>query len=348
MTLLVTGGAGFIGSNLAKTLLAQGHHVIVVDNFITSSPDNIEDLFDYPNFEFYKLDINYPAFSHLFFKKDIRLDAIYHLACPTGVPNCIALAEEMLDTCSVGTKRVLELARDMRAPIVVSSTAEVYGDPQVFPQTENYNGNVSTTGQRSAYEEGKRFTESMVAMFVRKYSLNARIARLFNAYGPKMSLDDTRVQPRLIGAAVHNRPLIVHGDGSQTRTFCYVDDTVKGLMTIMHKGRPAEIYNLGSDRQISIRQLAQKIIKLTGSSSTIAYRPHPLNNDHQDRLPSVAKLTKLGWRRQVELDQGLIKMIGFWQSLPAAKFQASAARRPFYSLRQKLVNHLRGLSFLPD
>ena len=176
MNILITGGAGFIGSNLAEKLLKQGHAVTAVDNLITGNIENIRDLESkYPRFKFFELDVNTQEFTAEFQPENIKLDQIYHLACPTGVLNCLALSEEMIDTCSLGSKRTLELARGHNCPIVVSSTAEVYGDPEVFPQTETYNGNVPTTGDRSAYEEGKRFLETMVTMFVRKYDLDAKI-----------------------------------------------------------------------------------------------------------------------------------------------------------------------------
>jgi len=311
MTILITGGAGFIGSNLAEKLLGQGHYVIVADNLITGTLKNIKDLADkYPNFKFFELDVASQEFSAEFQPGQIKLDQIYHLACPTGVLNCLRLSEEMIDTCSFGSKRVLSLARDHHCPIVVTSTAEVYGDPEVFPQVETYNGNVSTTGERSPYEEGKRFTEAMVAMFVRKYDINAKIARVFNAYGPRMALNDMRVHSQFIKRALNNQPLTIFGTGRQTRTFCYVSDTVAGLIKIMSKGKQGEIYNLGSDQPVAINELAKMVIKLSNSRSKIEHRPHKIA-DHKNRLPAIKKVKALGWQRRVELAEGVLSMIAY-------------------------------------
>ena len=308
MIILVTGGAGFVGSNLCEKLLAEGHQVIAVDNFITSSPRNLTKLKKNPHFKFYKLDVTQKKFARTITKNYPHLDQIYHLACPTGVPNCLTLAEEMIDACSDGTKNTLRLALGYHAPVVVTSTAEVYGDPQVFPQTEDYRGNVSTTDERSAYEEGKRFTEALVAMFVRKYNLNARIARLFNAYGPQMSLEDARVHPQMVQQALAGKPVTVYGDGQQTRTFCFVDDTINGLLIIMEKGIAGSVYNVGSDQPTTILELAELIIKLTNSSSLPQLVPHFIA-DHRGRLPSVEKLKALGWQRKIDLISGTQKMI---------------------------------------
>ena len=314
MTILITGGAGFIGSNLAEKLLRANQTVIAVDNLITGSFENIRDLLaKYPNFKFFKLDVTSQEFSAGFQPGKIKLDRIYHLACPTGVLNCLRLSEEMIDTCSFGSKRVLSLARDHHCPIVVTSTAEVYGDPEIFPQVESYNGNVSTTGERSSYEEGKRFSEAMVAMFVRKYKVKAKIARVFNAYGPRMSAHDMRVHAQFINRALKNQPLSVFGSGCQTRTFCYITDTLDGLIKIMDKGKQGEIYNLGSNQPTTINELAKTVIKLANSKSKIKHRPHKIT-DHKHRLPAIKKLKALGWQRRVELAQGTLKMIAYVKS----------------------------------
>lgn len=312
MIILVTGGAGFVGSNLCEKLLTQGHQVIAVDNFITSSPRNLKSLKKNPNFKFFKLDVTQKKFVRTITKNYPHLDQIYHLACPTGVPNCLALAEEMIDACSDGTKNTLRLALGYHAPVVVTSTAEVYGDPQVFPQTEDYRGNVSTTDERSAYEEGKRFTEALVAMFARKYGLSAKIARLFNAYGPRMATTDARAHAQMIRQALANQPVTVYGDGQQTRTFCFVDDTVNGLLAIMAKGLAGEAYNLGSDQPTKIVALAELIIRLTHSTSPLKFVPHFIA-DHHGRLPSVAKLSALGWQRNVDLETGTKLMVAYLQ-----------------------------------
>ena len=336
MTILVTGGAGFVGSNLCERLLALGHAVIAVDNFITGSPNNVKSLREHPNFKFFELDITKPEFPSAIADNFPQIDQIYNLACPTGVPNCLTLAEEMIDACSFGTRQVLQLACHYQAPIVVTSTAEVYGDPEIFPQVETYNGNVSTTGPRSAYEEGKRFTEALVAVFVRKYGLKAKIARLFNAYGPRMSSHDLRVNAQLIRQALSHRPLTVWGNGRQTRTFCYVDDTANGLLTIMENGQAGAIYNLGSDEQITIGELAQKIISLTGSQSKIKFVPHPINADHQGRQPNIEKLKSLGWQRSISLEDGLVKMIAFIEQSEKSKTK-NAAKSSHYLIKNDFL-----------
>lgn len=310
MNILVTGGAGFIGSNLCIKLLNAGHRVIAVDNFITSSGENIKPLIKQAKFRFYKMDINSPEFVRFFSAPENKVDQIFHLACPTGVKNLIRLAEEMLETCSRGTKNVLQIARLQRAPSLVTSTAEIYGDPEVFPQNEDYNGNVSTTGDRSAYEEGKRFSEALVAAYARKHNLNVKIARIFNSYGPGMVLNDSRVHPTFISQSILGRPLSINGDGEQTRTFCYIDDTLSGILLVMEKGRPGGVYNIGSDQQVSILKLAKMIINLTGSKSEIEFTAHKIV-DHRGRLPALDRVKALGWQRTVSLEEGTKRMIRY-------------------------------------
>src|SRR3990167_7366280 len=246
MRILVTGGAGFIGANLCQRLLEQNHEVIAVDNLITSDGSNLKRLQSFPNFTFFKHDIIKP-FPRKLTTNNSQLTTIYHLACPTGVPNLTKLAEEMLLTCSRGTRNVLELVRLHQAQFLVTSSSEVYGNPLVSPQTENYTGNVDPIGIRSPYEEGKRFSESLIQMYVRKYNVNAKIVRVFNTYGNYMSSGDSRVIPRFLNQALNGKSLTVEGKGLQTRTFCYIDDLVDGLITVMEKGKKGEVYNLAND-----------------------------------------------------------------------------------------------------
>lgn len=305
-SILVTGGAGFIGSNLCRTLLAEGHVVHAVDNCITGSRTTIAALEGNANFFFYLLDISEPQFLETFL--NTKIDLIYSLACPTGVPNLITLAEEMLRTCAQGTFNVLEIAKHHRAKVLLTSTAEVYGQPLVSPQDETYTGNVNPLGMRSAYEEGKRFAESTLAMYVRKYGVDARVVRIFNTFGPGMSLNDFRVIPHFIQCVLNEQPLRLYGDGLQTRTHLYVDDLVRGLQLVMESGIPGEAYNVGGEHQMTIRELAELIITLTNHDAGIIYEPHFIE-DHTHRRPSVEKAKSLGWSQQIPLEEGLRRMI---------------------------------------
>ncbi|MDO8658244.1 MAG: NAD-dependent epimerase/dehydratase family protein [Candidatus Levybacteria bacterium] len=311
--ILVTGGAGLIGSHLCGRLLSKGHKVICVDNLITGDKKNINSLLQSPNFKFIEFDIT----------KDIStlnslprrqagqlstLNYIYHLACPTGVPNLVTLAEEMLLTCSIGTRNVLELARKTKAKLIFVSSSEVYGDPEIFPQSEEYTGNVDPIGIRSPYEEGKRFAESLVMMYVRKYNVDARIVRVFNTYGQCVLDKDSRVIPKFLRQIKTSEPLTVEGRGEQTRTFCYVDDLVDGLILVLNKGLAGEVYNIGSDREIRIIDLAKLMIKITKSKSKIKFVKRP-THDHKRRLPDLAKIKKLGWRSNIDLKIGILKTI---------------------------------------
>jgi nucleoside-diphosphate-sugar epimerase len=305
MRILVTGGAGFIGSNLCRRLLEEGHTVIAVDNLITGAEKNILPLTSHPKFTFIKHDIVKPlATGHT----PLAISQIYHLACPTGVPNLGPLAQEMLLTCSLGTRNVLELAKKNGAKVLFTSSSEVYGDPQVFPQSEGYTGNVDPTGPRSPYEEGKRFAESLITMYVKKYKIDAKIVRIFNTYGPGMLLEESRVIPRFLKQALADKPLTVQGKGLQKRTFCYIDDLFDGLTLIMEKGKIGEVYNLGSDTQTTIRDLAKIIIRVTDSKSKIKFVKRP-THDHQSRLPTLEKVEKLGWWPKISLEVGLKKTL---------------------------------------
>lgn len=313
MNILITGVAGFIGANLAETLLNQGYAVIGIDNFITGSKKNAEQLSKFPNFKFLEHDIT-QLFPKSLDAKHYTFDAIYHLACPTGIPNLTRLGKEMLETCSQGTQNVIDLALKTNTRIVFTSSSEVYGDPHVSPQAENYTGNVDPMGIRSTYEEGKRFSESLIAFYVRSKGLNASIVRLFNTYGPRMSLDDTRVIPRFLIQAATNKPIPLHGEGKQQRTFCYVDDLVSALLTIMEKGKSGEAYNAGNDTQITIKELAELVIKITNSTSKISSIERPAH-DHQSRLPNLTKLKNLGWEPKISLAKGVQKTFTWLKNL---------------------------------
>jgi nucleoside-diphosphate-sugar epimerase len=316
--ILVTGGAGFIGANLCKKLLDLGHKVIAVDNFITSSGNNITALKANPNFTFIKHDIVQPFPRSLLISHLSSLTSIYHLACPTGVPNLFPLGEEMLLTCSVGTKNVLDIAIKNKAKFLLTSSSEVYGDPEVFPQTEEYTGNVDQVGIRSTYEEGKRFSESLVALYVRKYNLDGKIVRIFNTYGPHMTLSDMRVIPNFISHIKQNKPLTIQGQGTQRRTFCYVDDLVKGFLIVMEKGKAGEAYNLGGEQEYTIKELAEMIINLCHPKQVLndnfRYIPRP-KHDHQARRPDLKKVKSLGWKQTTSLEQGLKQTLQWYKAL---------------------------------
>ncbi len=304
MDILVTGAAGFLGSNLSEKLLKDGHNVWGVDNLLTGTKENVEGLLRYPNFDFFKCGIEEKAFSLFCDNVGVKFDQIFELACATGVPNIERLSEEMLLACSIGTWNTLEVARKHGSKFILTSSSEVYGEPLVTPQAETYTGNVETTGWRASYEEGKRFAETIVSHFVRKYGVHATIVRLFNAYGPNMALEDTRVISRCVVSALKGGPLPVTGDGSQRRTFCFVSDIIDGLEIVIDKGIPGEVYNLGSNKEITIRRFAEKIIELTGSESHIEFVKRPAH-DHSARMPVLDKIHALGWSQKIPLDDGL-------------------------------------------
>ena len=305
-TALITGGAGFVGVNLSKFLLDKGYQVFCVDNLITGKIKNIIPLFDNKNFHFFKIDINHPAFEITF--KKTPLHEIYHLACPTGVPNIKIMAEEMLLTNSTGTSNVLELARSHDARAVFTSSAEIYGQPEVTPQEEYYNGNVNPIGPRSPYEEGKRFSETLFRMYAEKYQVRAKIVRIFNTYGPGMSLEDQRVMPKFLKSIKNNEDIEIYGDGEQTRTFLYVDDLVNGIFLVMRKGVSGEAYNVGGDNQMKIKDLATLMKNMTNYQNGISFSPHFIE-DHKHRQPATKKIRELGWNPKTQLVEGLKKMI---------------------------------------
>lgn len=307
MNILVTGAAGFIGAHLCNQLLQKGHDVWGVDNFITGSPIKIQTLSQQFNFHFLDVNIVDQKFTDFFLDLP-RLDQIYHLACPTGVPNIKLLALAILDTCSLGTTNVLKIAKRHRASLVFTSSSEIYGDPLVFPQSESYTGNVNPLGDRGPYEEGKRFAETLIVSFGQKFHLGVKIVRLFNVYGPGMLASDSRVIPQFIHRALTNQPIVIYGDGRQIRTFCFVNDIIAGLQLVMKVGAIGTVYNLGSDEELSILELAELVTQLTDSKSQISFTPH-LVEDHHRRQPDLAKIKRLGWQTLVNLPDGLLAMI---------------------------------------
>lgn len=310
MKIIVTGGAGFLGSHLCDKLLEQGHTVYAVDNLITGSRENIKHLQDNPNFHFIEHDVIQS------FTIDAAIDQIYHLASPAS-PNknssksYIAHPFETMQVNTLGTARLCEMAVRLGAKFLFASTSEVYGDPLEHPQKETYRGNVSTTGPRSVYDEAKRFGETITAAFVRSKGLDSRIIRIFNTYGPRMA-DDGRVMIEFVRAAFTNSPFAVFGDGKQTRSFCFVSDLVNGIIAAMEKGASGEIYNLGNPDEFTILELAEKIKKLTKSKPKTAFVEDLPEDDPQRRCPDITKAkNELGWEPKVDLDEGLNKLIEY-------------------------------------
>lgn len=307
---LVTGGAGFIGSHLCNALIKKGYKVICVDNLITGSRENIKHLRQNKNFEFIKKDI---ANGRLNVSK---VDHIYHLASPASPIDYQNYPEETALTNSVGTINILTLARKTGARFLLASTSEIYGDPLKHPQKETYWGNVNSFGPRSCYDESKRFAETVTYIYLRKYALDARVVRIFNTYGPRMQRDDGRVISNFINQAIEGKPLTVYGDGSQTRSFCYISDMVEGIYGAMfEKGTKGEIFNLGNPEEYSVINLAHKIKKLTGSKSKIVFSALP-PDDPMQRQPDISKAKKLlNWSPKVSLTEGLKKTIEYYKSL---------------------------------
>lgn len=318
---LITGGAGFIGSNLSRLLVERGVYVDCVDNLITGRMEAIMPLRSNERFRFFELDITESNVARSLSTN--RYNEIYHLACPTGVPNIELYGEEMLRTCSTGTENVLQLARAHRARVVYTSSAEVYGNPTVFPQSEDYSGNVDPIGPRSAYEEGKRFAEALVKLYAAKYQVDAKIVRVFNTFGVGMSPDDLRVIPRFLKHIKEQKKLVVYGNGRQTRTYLYIDALLAGLMAVMANGGRGEAYNIGGEEQISIMELVELIDGLTPLTVEVEHKPHFIE-DHAGRLPMTTKVRKLGWQPSVDTREGVRRMLVSY-GIPVTPDSASSA-----------------------
>ncbi len=312
---LIAGGAGFIGSHLCEALLHQGHEVFCLDNFITGNKRNVEHLLQNSQFHLMEWDVIKPLDDNL--KSTVsNLQQIYHLASPASPIQYQKHPLETLLVNSQGTYNLLALAKETGAKFLYASTSEVYGNPTQHPQPESYWGNVNSIGVRSCYDEGKRFGEAAVMAFIRQYDLDARIARIFNTFGPRMDKDDGRVVSNFIVQAISNEPLTVYGDGSQTRSFCYVDDLVKGLMVLMDSDRArGEVFNLGNPEEHTILEFAQKIKKLTASPSEIKFTDLP-EDDPTRRCPDITRAKKiLGWQPSVSLETGLLKTIDYFRKI---------------------------------
>ena len=304
--IVVTGGAGFIGSHLCERLLAEGHEVICIDNLVTGRADNIAHLFADARFSFIPQDVT----TYLYVKGE--LDAILHFASPASPTDYLELPIQTLKVGSLGTHKALGLAKEKSARLLLASTSEVYGDPLVHPQTEDYWGNVNPIGPRGVYDEAKRFAEALVMAYQRSHGLETRIGRIFNTYGPRMRLRDGRVVPNFISQALRGEDLTVYGDGSQTRSFCFVTDLVEGICRLLRSDYDGPV-NLGNPQEMSVLDFARLIISLTGSRSRIAFRPLPAD-DPQVRQPDIRLARRvLEWQPQVPLETGLRQTIAYFR-----------------------------------
>lgn len=305
--MLVTGGAGFIGSHLCEQLLHEENRVLCLDNLFTGSKDNINHLLSNPNFVFIEHDIITP------FESKEKIDQIYNLACPASPVHYQSNAIRTIKANTIGMINILGLAKKHMARILQASTSEVYGDPLEHPQKENYRGNVNTIGPRACYDEGKRVAETLMFDYHRKWGIEIKVARIFNTYGPAMAKDDGRVVSNLIVQALQNKPLTIYGNGEQTRSFCYVDDLVDGLIKLMSSSVDfTGPVNLGNPKEFTIKELAEKIIMLTCSKSKIVYKKLP-EDDPRQRRPEIALAKKiLKWSPKVKLENGLLKTINYF------------------------------------
>ena len=306
MRILVTGGAGFLGSHLTDRLINAGHDVIVVDNFFTGSKDNIRHLLGHPNFELLRHDVTFPLY--------VEVDAIYNLASPASPIHYQRDPVQTLKTNILGAVNVLGLAKRLRAPIFQASTSEVYGDPEIHPQTEDYWGRVNPIGPRACYAEGSRAAETLFFDYHRQHNVKIRVARIFNTYGPRMALDDGRVVSNFIVQALRGDDITIFGDGSQTRSFCYVDDLVEGFIRMMGTDQDSlGPVNLGNPGEFTMIQLAEKVIEITGSKSHIAFKPLP-QDDPRQRQPDISLAsTELDWIPKVQLEEGIERTIAFFE-----------------------------------
>lgn len=307
---LVTGGAGFIGSWLCDRLIEEGHEVVCIDNLGSGNKKNIEHLLPNPRFKFMKRDIRESL------EIGEKVDYIFHLASRASPADFEKYSIDILLTNAVGTRNMLELARKDNARFLLASSSEVYGDPEVHPQPEDYWGNVNSLGPRSVYDEGKRYAEAMTMAYRRRYGLDVRIARIFNTYGPRMRPNDGRVISNFVTQALRGEPIAVYGDGSQTRSFCYISDMTEGLEKLMLlDGLDREVINLGNPEEITILEAAELVKKLVKSNSEITFKPLP-ENDPKRRNPDISKAKRLlGWTPKVSLNEGLLRTIEYYRKV---------------------------------
>ena len=302
MNIVITGGSGFVGSYLCERLINDGHNLIVVDNLLTGSTENISDLMDNDNFSFIEHDVQ----NHI--EIENKVDYVLHFASAASPKAYTEYPVNTLKAGSIGTLNTLGLAKKHNSQYLLASTSEVYGDPLISPQNEEYWGNVNPNGERSMYDEAKRFAEAAVATYSRSYDIKAKIVRIFNTYGPRMQLNDGRVVTNFIFQALQDNNITIYGDGSQTRSFSYVEDTVDGIISLMQSNE-YDVFNIGNPNEITVLELAQKIIELTNSKSEIVFKSLP-SDDPKQRKPDISKAkSKLGWEPKVNLEDGLIKTI---------------------------------------
>ncbi|HRI48083.1 MAG TPA: SDR family oxidoreductase [Ignavibacteriaceae bacterium] len=307
-TVIVTGGAGFLGSHLCDKMLSENFRVICIDNLITGNPDNISHLFGNPDFEFIKHDIT--NYIHV----QGEVDYILHFASPASPIDYLKLPIQTLKVGALGTHKVLGLAKEKSARILLASTSEVYGDPTIHPQKEEYWGNVNPVGPRGVYDEAKRFAEAITMAYNRYHGIETRIVRIFNTYGPRMRLNDGRALPAFVSQALNGEDITVFGDGSQTRSFCYVDDLVDGIYKLLMSDETNPV-NIGNPDEITIKQFAEEVIKITGSRSKIIYKVLP-EDDPKVRQPDISRArTILGWEPKIGREEGLRKTINYFLSI---------------------------------
>jgi len=308
---LVSGGAGFIGSHLCEALLAEGWQVLAVDNLLTGSRSSLGSLQGRPGFEFLEQDVTVP------FEVEGRLEAVLHFASPASPPSYIRHPVETLKAGTIGTLGLLDLARRQSARFVLASTSEVYGDPLVHPQPESYWGNVNPVGPRGCYDEAKRCAEAFTMAYHRAHGLDTRIVRIFNTHGPRMQPEDGRAVPNFMAQALRGEPLTVYGDGSQTRSLCYVDDLVRGVLSVLESGDSMP-YNLGNPVEVTVLELAETIRRLTGTGSSIEFRPLP-EDDPKQRRPDITRARAgLGWEPEVSLEAGLERTLAYFREVLVA------------------------------
>jgi len=317
MRILVTGGAGFLGSHLCDRLLREGHEVIAMDNLITGNTRNIAHLIGRPDFAF----IHHDVTNYIYV--DGSLDAVLHFASPASPIDYLELPIQTMKVGALGTHKALGLAKEKNARFLLASTSEVYGDPLVHPQPESYWGNVNPIGPRGVYDEAKRFAEALTMAYRRSHGVDTRIVRIFNTYGPRMRPKDGRVVPALIGQAISGEPMTVFGDGAQTRSFCYVDDLIDGIYRLLMSGEP-DPTNIGNPAEMTVLDFAKEIQRLTATPSPIVFQPLP-TDDPKVRQPDISKARRvLGWEPRVRLEEGLTKTIEYFRSLGKAPAPAVA------------------------
>ena len=305
--ILVTGGAGFLGSFLCEKLIKSGHYVVCCDNFYTGNKDNLSEIIDHKNLEIIRHDITFPLY--------LEIDEIYNFACPASPIHYQNDPVQTIKTCVHGAINMLGLAKRTKARILQASTSEIYGDPEVHPQKETYKGAVSINGPRACYDEGKRCAETIFWDYERQHNVDIKVIRIFNTYGPRMQLNDGRVVSNFIVQALKNKNITVYGEGNQTRSFCYVDDLIDGIFKMMNKPKLSGPINLGNPLEITIKKLAEEIIELTGSSSKLIYKDLP-QDDPQQRCPDISlALKEIQWEPKINRTQGLKKTIDYFENI---------------------------------